>query len=124
MTARTPALAILLCSCAVHAEEAQRQLTQGQDVIGAAGIVRVLIGFIVVAGLAVAAVFMLKRALPKLGGTLAAGGSLRVIERASISPGLRVHVVQYRDEKFLLAESRNALAMVTLGKGEGEGGQP
>ena len=116
----SPALA--LCSWAAGAQEAQQQLTQGQDVIGTGGIIRVLIAFVVVAGLAVAAVFVLKRALPKLGGPLAAGGELRVLERASVSPGLRVHVVQYRNQKILLAESRSALSVVTLR--QGEGGEP
>jgi flagellar biogenesis protein FliO len=120
-TWRAPVMsaALALCSFAVHAQEVQRQLTQGQDVVGGAGIIRVLIGFVVVAGLAVGAIFVLKRAMPKLGGPLAAGGDLRVLERASVSPGLRIHVVQYRDEKILLAESRNALAMIALRKGEG-----
>lgn len=112
------AAALAVCSFAVRAQEAQQQLTQGQDVIGSAAVVRVLIGFVVVAGLAVAGIFVLKRVLPKLGGQLAAAGDLRVLERASIGPGLRVHVVQYRDEKILLAESRSSLAMVALRKGE------
>jgi flagellar biogenesis protein FliO len=94
-------------------------LTQGDDVITGAGIVRVIVAFVLVAALGVAAIAMLRRFLPRFAGSPLASGTLRVVERTSLGPATRVHVVQVDDERILVAETRGALAMVVLGRSNG-----
>ncbi len=91
-------------------------LTLGDDVVTAAGVFRVIIAFAIVAALGVAAIVMLRRFLPRLSGAPLAGGALRVVERASLGPATRVHLVQVDGERILVAESRTALSMVVLGR--------
>ena len=91
-------------------------LTQGDDVITAAGVVRVIVAFVIVAALGVAAIVMLRRFLPRFSGAPLAGGAMRVVERASLGPATRVHLVQVDGERILVAESRSALTMVVLGR--------
>jgi flagellar biogenesis protein FliO len=119
-----PALVVLLlcCAAAAHAQNAQPQLTQGQDVVSGASIARVAMGFAVAAALAVAAAFVLKRTLPRFGRGIPSGGELRILERATVNAGLRVHVVQFKDQKILVAESRGGIAMVVLHRSEGAAG--
>lgn len=91
-------------------------LTQGRDVITTPGIGRVIFVFILTAGLAVAIAMLLRRVLPKLGGPLLSSGNLRVVDRASLGAGLRVHVVLVDGEKVVVADSRNGVALTVLNK--------
>jgi flagellar biogenesis protein FliO len=91
-------------------------LTQGDDVITAGGIVRVIIAFAVVAALGVAVIVGLRRVLPRVAGAPLGNGALRIVERTSLGPATRVHLVQVDGERILVAESRTALAMVVLGR--------
>lgn len=91
-------------------------LTQGEDVVTAAGIVRVVIAFVIVAVLGIAAVAMLRRVMPRFSGAPLAGSVLRVVERANLGPATRVHLVQVDGERILVAENRGGLTMVVLGR--------
>lgn len=108
------------CALLVHASLTlaadNAPLTQGDDVVTVTGIVRVIVAFIVVAALGIAAIAVLRRFLPRLSGAPLAGSALRVMERASLGPATRVHLVQVDGERILVAESRSALAMVVLGR--------
>ena len=110
-------IAIGLCFIAALASAAeQAPLTGGQDIIQAPGIGRVMGAFVIVAALAVAAVVTLRRVLPKMTGVPLSGKALRILDRVSLGPGTRVHLVQVEDEKVLVAESRSGVTIVVLGK--------
>ena len=92
-------------------------LTQGDDVITAAGVIRVVVVFAIVAVLGVAIILGLRRVLPRVSGAaLGGGGALRIVERTNLGPATRVHLVQVDGERILVAESRTSLAMVVLGR--------
>jgi flagellar biogenesis protein FliO len=91
-------------------------LTQGDDVITAAGVIRVVIVFAIVAALGVAVILGLRRVLPRVSGAALGGGALRIVERTNLGPATRVHLVQVDGERLLVAESRTSLAMVVLGR--------
>jgi flagellar biogenesis protein FliO len=101
----------MLASAAEHAP-----LTGGQDIIQAPGIGRVVAAFVIVAALAVVAVVALRRVLPKMTGVPLSGTALRILDRANLGPGTRVHLVQVEDEKVLIAESRSGVTIAVLGK--------
>ncbi len=98
-----------------HAAE-QAPLIQGQDVIAVPGIGRIAAAFVIVVALAIAWAATLRRVLPKFTGVPLAGSALRVLDRASLGPGTRVHLVQVEGEKVLVAENRSSLAIAVLGK--------
>lgn len=107
----------LLCRALLSHAAESTPLTQGQDVIAVPGFGRVIVAFVIVAALAVAAAAVLRRVLPKFTGTPLAGSTIRILERANLGPGTRLHVVQVEGEKVLVAENRNSLTVVVLGKG-------
>lgn len=105
------------CGFAMSAGAQDRSpLTTGADVIAAPSLGRVLLVFVVVAALGVVAITALKRLLPRFAPALAPSPTVQVLERATLAPGLRVHVLQLDGEKVLLAEKRDAVALVALGK--------
>lgn len=108
---------VWLCSTAMLATAAeQAPLTGGQDIIQAPGIGRVVAAFVIVAALAVAAVVTLRRVLPRMTGVPLSGKALRILDRVSLGPGARVHLVQVEDQKVLVAESRSGVTIAVLGK--------
>lgn len=109
-------VAIGLCSVAVVATAAeQAPLSQGRDIAPVPGFGRVAAAFVIVAALAVAAVVTLRRVLPKVTGVPLGGKALRILDRANLGPGTRVHLVQVEGAKVLVAESRSGVAITVLG---------
>jgi flagellar biogenesis protein FliO len=94
-----------------------------QEIVSGPEIGRVVAVFTLVAALAVVAGLALRRVLPRFTGVQLAGSALRVVERANLGPGTRVHLLQIEGEKVLVAESRSGLAITVLGK-SGTTGQP
>lgn len=109
-------------ACAIHlvlassalAQDSATGLTQGRDVVTMPGIGRVILAFLLTAGLAVAIVYALRRYSPKFTGGLMQGGSLRVIERTALGGGLRLHLVEAGSERILIAENRTGISMLRL----------
>lgn len=89
-------------------------LAQGQDVVQLPSLWRVILVFLLVAGLAVAAAYGLRRFSPKFARAIAQQGALRVIERAQINAGLRVHLVEADGARVLIAEHRAGISMLQL----------
>lgn len=89
-------------------------LTQGSDALTLPSVGRIVLVFLLMAGLAVGIVAALRRILPKLNALPTASGSLRVVNRMSLGSGLRIHVVRYDDHTVLLAEGRHGLALTVL----------
>lgn len=111
------AVAAALCALQSLLASAAERLTQGEEVVTGAGIGRVALGFILVAGLAVAVVVGLKRYLLRFGGVSAGGNQLRMLARIAPGGTLRLHLVEVESEKVLVAESRNGVALVVLPAG-------
>lgn len=115
-------LARASCYCALYlsaissalAQQQAEGLAQGGDVVTASGIVRVVFVFLLVAGLAVGAAYAVRRYSPTFASVLSQRGRLRVIERAALQGGLRVHLVEADGEKVLIAESRAGVSMLRL----------
>ena len=91
-------------------------LTQGDDAVALPGVGRIVLVFLLVAGLAVAIAAVLRRVLPKFNSLPATGGNLRILNRMNLGAGLRVYAVQYEDQTVLLAEGRHGLALTVLKK--------
>jgi flagellar biogenesis protein FliO len=108
--------AVLLWHAALATGAENAPLTQGQDIVAVPGIGRVVVVFLLVAALAVAAAVVLRRMLPKITGVTLGGNALRVLERTNLSPATRLHLVQVEGEKLLVAENRNGLAVVVLAR--------
>jgi flagellar biogenesis protein FliO len=111
-------------ACVADAQQAVEQLTRGPELIGGASIGRAILAFLVTAGLAVAAAVVLKRVLPRFGNALAPGRELRVIDRATVGAGVRVHVLQFKNQQVLLAEGRTGIALIALGDQRESGSGP
>jgi hypothetical protein len=113
---RACALGSLCCAAPAAAQEVTRSLTMGGDAIALPGIGRVLLAFLVVAGLAVGVSVLLRRFAPKLtgGSLLPNGGSLRVLERLHLGGDLRVHLIQTEQGRVLITTHRNSIAVVKL----------
>lgn len=108
--------AVLLWHAALARGAENAPLTQGQDIVAVPGIGRVIVVFLLVAALAVAAAVVLRRVLPRLTGVTIGGNTLRILERTNLSPATRIHLVQVDGERLLVAENRHALAVVVLAR--------
>lgn len=89
-------------------------LGQGQDIVQLPSPWRVLFVFLLIASLAVAAAYGLRRFSPKFARGIAQQGTLRVIERAQVNAGLRVHLVEVDGSRILIAEHRAGISMLQL----------
>ena len=96
----------------------------GPELIGGASSARAVVAFLIAAGLAVAVAVILKRVLPRFGNALASGRELRVVDRAIVGAGVRVHVLQLKDQQVLLAEGRTGIALIALGNKSESGSGP
>src|SRR5262249_13198182 len=82
-----------------------------QEVISGPEIGRVVAVFVLVAALAVAAGLALRRVLPRVTGAALQGNALRIVERTSLGPGTRVHLLHVEGERGLVAENRTGVAI-------------
>jgi hypothetical protein len=124
-TALGRGLALLWVSSPAFAQQAAGSLGLPADPIALPGLGRVVLAFILVAALAVAAVLVLQRFGPRFGaGSLfAGGGSLRVLERLQLARDLHVHLVQTECGKVLITAHRQSIAVVLLDAASPGGGQ-
>lgn len=109
---------VLMLGCALAAEaiaqDAAPTLAQGRDIVELPSMGRVIFVFLLVAGLAVGAAYLLRRYSPNLARGLVQQGPLRVIDRATLNAGLRVHLVEVDGERLLIAENRTGVSMLQL----------
>lgn len=108
---------VMLMLFAVGAASAQGPapaLAQGRDIVELPSIGRVIVVFLIVAGLAVGAAFALRRYSPNFARGLAQSGPLRVIDRSSLNAGLRVHLIEVDGERILVAENRAGVSLLQL----------
>jgi flagellar biogenesis protein FliO len=96
------------------AQDAAPALAQGQDIVELPSMGRVIFVFLLVAGLAVGVAYALRRYSPNFARGLVQQGPLRVIDRANLNPGLRVHLVEVDGERLLIAENRTGISMLQL----------
>jgi len=109
--------AVLLLSVAIVSISAAQEvapLAQGQDVVQLPSLWRVAFSFLLIAGLAVAAAWALRRYSPNFVRGVAQQGSLRVVERVTVNAGLRVHLVETEGARILIAEHRAGVSMLQL----------
>ncbi len=107
-------LAVTLhCSAFAHAAD-RAPLTQGQDLVTAPSVGRVVLVFVIISAIAVALIVALRRYLPQFGGPMTGAGQIRVIDRAALLGGARVHLVEIGEQKLVVAESRNGIAITLL----------
>jgi flagellar biogenesis protein FliO len=114
--ARRVAASCLLSLALIGTAFAQESapLAQGQDIVQLPSLWRVLFVFLLIAGLAVAAAYGLRRFSPNFARGIAQQGALRVIERAQVNAGLRVHLIEADGSRILIAEHRSSVSMLQL----------
>jgi flagellar biogenesis protein FliO len=114
--AKRVAVACVLSSALVATALAREStpLAQGQDIVQLPSLWRVILVFLLIAGLAVAAAYGLRRFSPNFARGIAQQGALRVIERAQLNAGLRVHLVEADGLRILIAEHRAGISMLQL----------
>lgn len=107
-------MALLLVAASASAQEPALAMAQGRDIVELPSIGRVILVFLIVAGMAVGAAYALRRFSPNFARGLSQTGPLRVIDRASLSAGLRVHLIEVDGERILVAESRASVSLLQL----------
>jgi flagellar biogenesis protein FliO len=114
--ARRVAATLLLSVVPVATSMAQEStaLAQGRDIVQMPSMWRVVFVFLLIVGLAVGAAHVLRRLSPKLARGLTQQGALRVIDRATVNAGLRVHLVEADGARILIAEHRAGISMLQL----------
>jgi flagellar biogenesis protein FliO len=105
---------MLFAAGAALAAEPAPALAQGRDIVELPSVGRVIVVFLIVAGMAVGAAFALRRYSPKFASGLSQTGSVRVIDRSSLNAGLRVHVIEIEGERIVVAENRSGVALLQL----------
>lgn len=110
---RVCAIHLVLVSSAI-AQDATARLTQGSDIVTMPSIGRVILAFLLTAGIAVAVAYALRRYMPKFTSGLTPSGSLRVLDRTVLNGGLRLHLVEAGGERILIAENRAGISMLRL----------
>ncbi|MFC4312683.1 flagellar biosynthetic protein FliO [Steroidobacter flavus] len=108
------ALALSVVLVGTSAAQDSTPLAQGRDIVQMPSMWRVVFVFLLIAGLAVGAAYALRRFSPNLSRGLAQQGPLRVIDRASVNAGLRVHLVEADGTRILIAEHRAGISMLQL----------
>lgn len=97
------------------AQDSPPTLAQGRDIVEMPSMGRVIFVFLLIAGLAVGAAYALRRYSPNFArGLMQQQGPIRVIDRATLNAGLRVHLVEVDGERLLIAENRTGLSMMQL----------
>ncbi len=97
------------------AQDAPPALAQGRDIVELPSMGRVIFVFLLIAGLAVGAAYALRRYSPNFArGLMQQQGPIRVIDRATLNAGLRVHLIEVDGERLLIAENRTGLSMMQL----------
>jgi flagellar biogenesis protein FliO len=114
--ARRVAATLMLSVVPVATSMAQEStaLAQGRDIVQMPSMWRVVFVFLLIVGLAVGAAHVLRRFSPKLARGLTQQGALRVIDRATVNAGLRVHLVEADGARILIAEHRAGISMLQL----------
>jgi hypothetical protein len=88
------------------------------DSIGLPSVGRVVFGFLVTAGLAVAVAYLLRRGgWPLLLRRKPLNSSMRPLDRASVSRTLTVHLLEIDGTRVVIAESRSGVGMTVLPAG-------
>jgi len=105
-------LSLALVATALAQESAP--LAQGQDIVQLPSLWRVIFVFLLIAGLAVTAAYGLRRFSPNFARGITQQGALRVIERAQVNAGLRVHLIEADGTRILIAEHRAGISMLQL----------
>jgi hypothetical protein len=109
------ALALLTIALQVSAAE-RAPLTQGEDIITAPSMGRVVLVFLITSALAVGAIVLLRRHLPKLAGTFVSAGQMKILDRTTLLGGTRVHLIEIGEHTVLVADSRHGVALTVLNK--------
>jgi flagellar biogenesis protein FliO len=95
-------------------QDAAPALAQGRDIVELPSMGRVIMVFLLIAGLAVAVAYALRRYSPNFARGLVQQGRLRVIDRATLNPGLRVHLIEADGERLVIAENRGGISILQL----------
>ena len=114
------ALALSVVLIATSAAQDATPLAQGRDIVQMPSMWRVVFVFLMIAGLAVGAAYVLRRFSPNLSRGLTPQGPLRVIDRATVNAGLRVHLVEADGTRILIAEHRAGISMLQLPSAKNE----
>jgi hypothetical protein len=112
----------IVCICVgiaanVHAElnPAAAPLITHPDPVELPSVGKLLFVFLLTAALAVGIAYALRRILAKIPGSpLASDNAAQVRVRTTLHRGLKLHVVEIRDQTILVAENKNGLAMTRI----------
>ena len=109
-------VALGLVSSTVRAEQGAASLHLGLNAnpVELPSLWRVTLGFVVCAGLIVAATWALRRYGGRLPWSAVERDGVRVRARSTPAAGLRVTVIEVDARRFLIAENRHALQIVPL----------
>lgn len=88
-------------------------LTQG-DTLAVPGVGRVLLVFVFISLLAVAAAYVVKRYMPSLARKNSAGASIKLVDSYAPSAKLRVYLLEVEGKRVLLADSASGVAMRSM----------
>ena len=98
-------------ACADAGTALQGRLGTSVDNLAFPSLWRVLLGFILTVGLAVAVMYALRRVRPSLLRGSASQSDIRVVDRSTVSPSLTVYLVEVAGSRLVIAEGRNGVAV-------------
>jgi flagellar biogenesis protein FliO len=82
--------------------------------LGMPGILRVVFGFLLTAGLAIAIAWAIRRLWPGMMVKQSATGRVKALGHSAVSRTLTVHLVEVDDVKLVIAEGRTGVSVTRL----------
>jgi flagellar biogenesis protein FliO len=89
-------------------------LGDGLSDLAIPGIGRVVLGFLITAGLAIGAAYAIRRFWPGLHTRGVVGKRVRALGHAAVSRSLTVHLVEVDGARVVIAEGRAGVSVTTL----------
>ena len=102
--------AAVACAAGEHGALTGATSAQGPD-LGFPSAGRVVFGFLVTAGLAVGAAWVLRRWWPAFARPRTSTTSIRTVDRSAVSASLNVYVLEVDGARYLVAEGRSGVAL-------------
>jgi flagellar biogenesis protein FliO len=78
------------------------------------GILRVVFGFVLTAGLAVGVAFALRRLWPGMMAKTSSSARVKAVGRSVVSRTLTVHLVEVDERRIVIAEGRTGVSVTVL----------
>lgn len=105
---------ILACTAFAAMGAEKSPLLPQNDPVALPGVGRVLLGFAITVGLAVAIIYGIRRWFPRFAARYQNESESRLIVHSTVKNGLRLHIVTVGEQTVLVAEGKSGITMLPL----------